>query len=154
MLKKVSEKPCSGYDLMKEIEEIRGKKPSPGYIYPLLKDLKENKLISEKKKETKNIYTITVRGKKVLKDLMEHTHKTSEIMLKTFEPISTKKEMGKFHKMHKIFLNKSNALFKDMDIFGELKQEVFRIAQKDYDKKREKLRKVIKKAVADLKKIK
>ena len=134
VLKKIGEKPCSGYDLMSEIEKITGKKPSPGYIYPLLKDLKEKKLIKETKKSNKNIYNLTSQGKKLLKDLMKHTQHTSEVMLKTFEPITNKGEMKTYHRMQKIFMKKSSALMMDMDVWQELKREVFRIANKDYEK--------------------
>jgi DNA-binding PadR family transcriptional regulator len=53
----------TGAQIAEEIERRKGTKPSPGTIYPALKDLKEKGLIiSNKKKE----YTLTKRGKEEL----------------------------------------------------------------------------------------
>ena len=63
----VSKKSMSGQELAKEIESRKGEKPSPGTIYPALKNLRESGLIKEKK-DGKNIaYTLTDNGKKALK---------------------------------------------------------------------------------------
>lgn len=65
VLRLISKKNMSGEGIRNEIEKRKGKKPSPGTIYPVLKSLKENGLIEEVKdsgKEKK--YTITKKGKK------------------------------------------------------------------------------------------
>ncbi len=59
----------SGYDIIKKIEELKGKKPSSGYIYPLLKELYEQKYVSLKLIGRKKVYSISVKGKNFLKDL-------------------------------------------------------------------------------------
>ena len=58
----------SGEDLRQELEKRKGRKPSPGTIYPVLKALSENSLIEEIQdggKEKK--YKITTSGKKELR---------------------------------------------------------------------------------------
>ena len=40
-----------GQELAKEIDKRKGAKPSPGTIYPALKELKKRKLIDSTKKE-------------------------------------------------------------------------------------------------------
>ena len=53
ILKLISEKPSSGYGLMNSIEEISGRRPSAGSIYPLLKDLEKRGLIEAQHKNKK-----------------------------------------------------------------------------------------------------
>ncbi|OYT60913.1 hypothetical protein B6U81_04240 [Thermoplasmatales archaeon ex4484_30] len=69
ILKLISEKPSSGYGLMNSIEEISGRRPSAGSIYPLLKDLEKRGLIEAQHKNKKTNYVITDKGKKALEEL-------------------------------------------------------------------------------------
>jgi len=41
----ISKKSSNGVEIADELKKRRGTKPSPGTIYPVLKDHKENKLI-------------------------------------------------------------------------------------------------------------
>jgi len=72
VLKILSEQDCSGYDLMKKIEESLGKKPSSGSMYPLLKGLEHKKLISSKIQQRSTLYHLTAQGKQELNDLLSH----------------------------------------------------------------------------------
>ena len=68
VLRLINKKPMSGEDLRQELEKRKGSKPSPGTIYPVLKSLKDNKLIeeiNEKGKEKK--YQLTPLGKRELR---------------------------------------------------------------------------------------
>ncbi len=73
ILHTIKEKPKSGYEILREIKEKTGDTwtPSKGTIYPLLKQLKEEGLIKikEQGKRSKNIFTLTVEGKKLLNNL-------------------------------------------------------------------------------------
>ena len=60
ILWEVSKKPLNGIQLSKALEKRRGHKPSPGTIYPALKELKEAKLILADKNKT---YSLTEKGK-------------------------------------------------------------------------------------------
>lgn len=55
-----------GQEIALELEKRKGCKPSPGTIYPALKQLKENNLIKEKKEGKTIIYSLTSEGKKEL----------------------------------------------------------------------------------------
>ena len=59
----ISKKSMTGSDITEELEKRKGHRPSPGTIYPVLKDLKERGLLSidENKK-----YSLTNQGKKEL----------------------------------------------------------------------------------------
>lgn len=72
VLKILSEEDCSGYDLMKQIEETLGKKPSSGSMYPLLKELERQKFISSSTKDRSTLYHLTTQGRKHLKELLSH----------------------------------------------------------------------------------
>ncbi len=59
----VNKQPMTGAEIAIELEKRRGKKPSPGTIYPVLKHLNEaNILLVDKDKR----YSLTERGKKAL----------------------------------------------------------------------------------------
>lgn len=59
----INKKEKTGAEIALELEKRRGKKPSPGTIYPVLKNMKENELliIDEHKR-----YSLTETGKKSL----------------------------------------------------------------------------------------
>jgi DNA-binding PadR family transcriptional regulator len=67
MLKITSEKEVSGYEIIKKVNELTGKKPSTGSVYPLLKSMQNEGWIVGKKLSRKTIYQITDSGTKVLK---------------------------------------------------------------------------------------
>jgi PadR family transcriptional regulator len=64
----LSKKLMHGQELADEIARRKGEKPSPGTIYPALKNLREMGFIVEEEKEGKTIvYSLTQRGKNALK---------------------------------------------------------------------------------------
>ena len=56
----------NGADITREIEKRKGQKPSPGTIYPTLKELKENGLIVA---DEHKVYSLTPKGEKELKSV-------------------------------------------------------------------------------------
>jgi DNA-binding PadR family transcriptional regulator len=60
----LSKESLSGAELAKELGKRKGSKPSPGTIYPALKELLEKGLVS--RDESKN-YSLTKKGEKELK---------------------------------------------------------------------------------------
>jgi DNA-binding PadR family transcriptional regulator len=62
----LSKKSMHGQEIADEIGKRKGTKPSPGTIYPALKNLKEMGLIQEKKSGKTVIYHLTKAGEKEL----------------------------------------------------------------------------------------
>jgi DNA-binding PadR family transcriptional regulator len=62
-----------GYQIIKEIEEITGKKPSTSHIYPFLSTLEEKGLVESEKKgdRGKKVYNLTEDGRKVMQEQVE-----------------------------------------------------------------------------------
>jgi len=60
----LSKRSMNGAEIGRELEKRRGAKPSPGTIYPALKELKNTGLISV---DGNKIYSLTSKGKKELK---------------------------------------------------------------------------------------
>jgi DNA-binding PadR family transcriptional regulator len=58
----LSKKPMHGQELAEEIGRRKGAKPSPGTIYPALKNLKSMGLIKERKEGKNIIYSLTEDG--------------------------------------------------------------------------------------------
>jgi len=59
----ISKKSMTGAEVTEELERRKGHRPSPGTIYPVLKDLKDLGLISMNKEKR---YSITKKGTKEL----------------------------------------------------------------------------------------
>lgn len=60
----LSRQDMKGSEIAKELEKRRGSKPSPGTIYPALKELKEKGFI---KSDKNKVYSLTKKGEKELK---------------------------------------------------------------------------------------
>jgi len=58
----------TGAEIALELEKRKGKKPSPGTIYPVLKNMKENMLLSIDENKR---YTLTEKGKKNLEEHLD-----------------------------------------------------------------------------------
>jgi PadR family transcriptional regulator, regulatory protein PadR len=64
----LSKKTMNGQEIADEIANRKGERPSPGTIYPALKNLRQLGFIGVEEKEGKAIsYTLTERGKNALK---------------------------------------------------------------------------------------
>lgn len=97
VLKILSKKQASGYALMQAVEQMLGKKPSPGSMYPLLKSLEYKKIIQPSQQGRKTIYSLTKEGKKHLHDLLSRRQEMAALMhhhLNYFEKICGKKQPG------------------------------------------------------------
>lgn len=60
----LKENSLTGAQIAKELEKRRGTKPSPGTIYPALKELKEKKLVIS---NNNKVYSLTKEGENELK---------------------------------------------------------------------------------------
>jgi len=60
----INKKSMTGAEISQELKKRRGSKPSPGTIYPVLKELKDKGLIASDKNKA---YSLTEKGKKELK---------------------------------------------------------------------------------------
>jgi PadR family transcriptional regulator PadR len=65
----VSRDDMRGCDVSRELERRRGSKPSPGTIYPVLKELKEKGLIQS---DEKKMYSLTEKGEKELTSALQY----------------------------------------------------------------------------------
>lgn len=76
ILKLLSKGPKHGYALMKDIERYTEKEwePSPGSIYPALRELEKEGLVSVKTSGRRKLYEITPAGETALKGAIEHAN--------------------------------------------------------------------------------
>lgn len=70
LLKALDEKSMHGYEIMKVLGEEFGGfyQPSTGAIYPMLQTLQEQGYVTGEEKEGKKVYSITPKGKELLKE--------------------------------------------------------------------------------------
>ncbi len=64
----VNKQPMTGSEIAAELEKRRGKKPSPGTIYPVLKHLNEMGILAIDKDKR---YSLTEKGKKALEEHLD-----------------------------------------------------------------------------------
>jgi len=68
----LSKKTMHGDEIAEKLEKLRGEKPTPGTIYPALKQLEQRGAVASKKEGRKVLYSLTKKGKKGLKEAMEY----------------------------------------------------------------------------------
>ncbi len=68
----LNKKKMNGVEISKELEKRKGNKPSPGTLYPALKELKERGLIECDKDK---VYSLTKNGEKELNSACNAFHK-------------------------------------------------------------------------------
>ena len=66
----LNNKEKNGYELMKEVEEKTNKKISASHIYPFLRELKENYLVSYRQFGREKVYNLTEAGTKFVNDTL------------------------------------------------------------------------------------
>ena len=69
----ISKKNMTGVEITEELEKRKGRRPSPGTIYPVLKKLKERGLITD---DENKIYTLTKKGEEELETHLERFFNT------------------------------------------------------------------------------
>jgi len=105
MLKILSEGEVTGYDIIKKVGELTGKKPSTGSVYPLLKSMENKGWINGKRVGNKTVYKITTSGREVAKS---HGNLKEYYSEKIHESICLAHET--FDDLHLAFYNNRNLL--------------------------------------------
>ena len=84
----ISQKPASGYSIVKEIERLTGQKFHAGIVYPLLYELEKDEFISgwwtQKGRRRIKYYSITEKGTKLLNQLRQRFEMPVKEVLKDF----------------------------------------------------------------------
>jgi DNA-binding PadR family transcriptional regulator len=143
VLKSLSTKNQSGYDLISAIGEFGGKKPSAGYIYPLLKDLEEKGFLIVENKGRRKVYSITGKGKDLLKTMQKNLDDMLRNIVQTIEPLIEKDEMKKYIIFMSEIQKYRAQLLRDMDVMDKFHKAMYKIYEKKNKKLREKLRIII-----------
>jgi len=140
MLRAISEGEVSGYQIMKRVDKLTGKKPSTGSVYPLLKSMQNEGWIIGKKTDNKTIYQITDSGREVVD---RHDKMKDYYSQKIHESICLAHET--FDDLHLAFYNNRNLL-------GPLIQEVSILLSKGIEP--DEINKIISNTREELKKLK
>src|SRR5664280_1420670 len=136
----VKDCPSHGYDITTVLEErFHGLySPSAGSIYPILQFLESENFVTSCRKDGKNVYTITVEGKRFLKDEKVTTDKIKERFRSLWS--STDKE----------YLQDIRAI---LNYTSEMRHIIGKIAMSKDSLKVTAIRKIMAKASADIKAI-
>lgn len=75
ILKLLSVRPMHGYAIIKEIDRLSDHvwNPSPGSVYPALREMQASGLIDQEKSGRRRVYRLTPFGDEVLADAVSHT---------------------------------------------------------------------------------
>ena len=130
----LSRSPKHGYSLMKELEGIIGRVPSPGTIYPLLKDLLDSGLVEVqvRRKEGKVIktYHITEGGRKFLNERREELERVLKLVrsFMKFREVGGEELLSALRELGKALADLSEVeLEKVRDILSKCASEIMRI---------------------------
>lgn len=148
VLRATRKKGLSGVQITKYLEKKVGWKPSPGSIYPLLKKLSKKGFLDSKKKKNKKIYTLTDKGEEYMEELAE-TNITGHLeqQINIFREVSKNKITPKIIKE----LEKCEGIACFPPSLIELKMLL--IQKLSDDKHCDKVEKILKKTIKDLKEI-
>ena len=79
----------TGSELVDEIEEQTGSRPSYGSIYPLLKEFREEGLVRTERDGRKKIYRLTEKGMESYEKVLETKEKVLDTVMKVFRTYDT-----------------------------------------------------------------
>jgi len=138
VLHSLKNKPKSGYEILKEIEEkTKGKwMPSKGTLYPVLKQLENERLIKISKidKRSKNIFELTNKGRSTLKQIRKYREESRKKILLFKE----------------LFLD---ILDRDTSEIENILFEIRAIYHKNSNRNKEKIKKILKNCISELRRI-
>ena len=86
ILWELGKKPMNGQELAEQIGLRRGTKPSPGTIYPALKELTQKNLISGKKSGRQVVYALTEEGRVGLEEASRYFYKVFHEIIEASRP--------------------------------------------------------------------
>jgi DNA-binding PadR family transcriptional regulator len=105
----------------------------------------------------KKIYSITVEGKKALKNIFQEKEQLmikSAELLKIFGSLSGQKEIKSINKRIDWMKSKSELLLKNIDVWVDMKEVMAQLAVKaDYEQKQKRVRKILQETTKKLKKL-
>lgn len=156
VMKTLSNRKLSGYDLTKQIEKDTGTwKPSFGSIYPLLERLLKEKLVEVEVQGRKKLYFLTSEGKKYLGIIDKSKDTLVDKLIaawNAFGKITDRREMGF---MLEIFnsLKKGHIPFKELNPeLNEFRATIFELYSTGKDRK--KIKSILRESIKKLKSIK
>ena len=143
VLKRLNQESQSGYDLITTLGEFGGKKPSAGYIYPLLKELEQKGFVSQKNDGRRKLYHISIKGKEFLSSMQKNHDEMLDKMIKTMEPIAEKNEMADYLAFRLRLQKNKSHLIRDIDLMDKFHKALYGIYERNDPKLRKELRKII-----------
>lgn len=156
ILKLLEKESLSGSEIINKINTIFNWTPSCGSIYPMLNSIEKEGLSTSTLKDGKKIYSLTIQGKKAIKEMNKERKELINAMEKSYKLLES---------VYGFDTNLERDMLEDIkkgdmpfqEIFEEsmeLKKELIRIKkQKKLSKNASKIKSIINKATADLKNI-
>ncbi len=157
-LKLLSEKPMSGSELVKTIEEQLGWKPSYGSIYPLLEQLLSEKLVTCQEVKKKKKYSLTNKGLKELQKNKKNKESLVKLLNKTYGIMKEVYGVDAREIDEKLAEEVGEGKIAIEDIQQEstdMKKELYRIMKsKNYKNNKQKLKKILQETIKKMKGLK
>lgn len=129
----LKERPMHGYEISSFIEKQSHGiyRPSPGAIYPSLRNLLDKRYIKIKSEERRKIYQITPAGKRLLKEKHAQIEKSIRAFRETIGP-ERAMLMGEMHKTAKLIVMAGREITPDQAkemsrIISEAREKLLRV---------------------------
>ena len=150
ILWELSDKPLSGYDIIKNMK-LQGKKaPSPGSLYPILHDLHDDNLVSYVEEGKRKVYSLTKKGKSFLKKMNDLHTKSVSKMMEQMGRIAKGEELSYYERMNSLSDTYKKEMFSDMDILGPLQDVLIDVYESKNTRLRKEMRKILKDATSKI----
>ncbi len=116
----LQEKPLHGYEIIKSVESrTKGLwKPSPGSVYPALKELVDAGLLTKSEEDNKEVYSHTSKGRDELKNLEQREGKLLDVATRLGE-ITTGLVVGGISLLDITFKNLNNGFERTLKAIDE-----------------------------------
>ncbi|MFX0169954.1 MAG: PadR family transcriptional regulator [Candidatus Hodarchaeota archaeon] len=86
ILWELSKKPMNGQELAEQIGLRRGSKPTPGTIYPALKELAQKKLVRRAREGRQVIFSLTEEGRSGLNEATRYFFRVFDDIIEARKP--------------------------------------------------------------------
>lgn len=134
----------SGYDLMK-LQRV-----SPGYIYPLLRELESAGYVRMRKMSRRKLYRITAQGTAALKSMKLEHEKMLRRLVALHAPFAEREELKRYVAFKQRLYDHRTQLMEDRDVYEGLHDAMFRVYDGGDRAARERMRATLKKAAKEM----
>lgn len=127
VLRALAEQRQSGYDLIKRLASLQPHRPSPGYIYPLLRELQQSGFVRVHAQGRRKVYSLTTKGRALLARMQKSQEETLRRITRTMGPLADRAEIEQVLDFRTNFFRYKDRIAGDMDLYAQLHAAMYAV---------------------------